>query len=72
MQGETTTGGLLCREVLAALSDYLGDALDAETRAKAEAHLVGCTNCTEFGAAFASTLRALGRLRVVARGDAVR
>ena len=72
MQGETTTGGVSCREVLTALSDYLGAALDDETRQKAEAHLAGCANCTDFGAAFASTLRALGRLRVVAQADAVR
>jgi len=36
---------LTCKDFLMELSDYLDEALDAEVRAKLEAHITECPNC---------------------------
>lgn len=56
-------GGLRCFEVLAVLSDYVDGELDAETKAKVEAHLAGCDACTKFGGEFGAVVGALRQKR---------
>ena len=36
---------LTCKEFLQELSDYLDETVDAEVRAKLEAHIAECPNC---------------------------
>lgn len=48
--------GLWCREVLAGLTEYLEGGLDAETRAKVEAHVQTCDRCERFGGAFSAAI----------------
>lgn len=56
---ERVVGGLSCGQVLAWLSDYLDDDLEAGARAQVEAHLRGCDGCARFGGEFSATIRAL-------------
>lgn len=55
-------GGVTCFQVLAQLSDYVDGALDAEARAKVEAHLAGCDACSAFGGEFQAVLGAARRV----------
>lgn len=59
MADNQLVGGLRCFEVLAVLSDYVDGELDAETKAKVEAHLAGCDACTKFGGEFGAVVGAL-------------
>jgi anti-sigma factor RsiW len=54
---------LTCREVVELVSDYLEDALPARERARVEAHLQTCPECTAYLAQLRATIGALGRLR---------
>ena len=57
-----STAGLTCREVVALIGDYLEGALPADDRARVEAHLVRCENCTEYVAQMRETIRLTGTL----------
>lgn len=52
--------GRTCRQVLAALGDYLDDELAAGERAAIEAHLRACAECERFGGAIGAVV---GKLR---------
>ncbi|MER2559259.1 MAG: zf-HC2 domain-containing protein [Myxococcaceae bacterium] len=59
MSTPKTVGGLDCFEVLAQLSDYLDGELEQGDKAKIEAHLAGCEECTRFGGEFGAVVKAL-------------
>ena len=40
--------GLVCREMVELMTEYLEGTLNAETRDRFEAHLRGCDGCTEY------------------------
>ncbi|MBL8210935.1 MAG: zf-HC2 domain-containing protein [Bryobacterales bacterium] len=61
-QNSRVLGGLACSDVLGLLSDYLDGELEANTRAKVDAHLRECPNCARFGGEVAGMLRALAGL----------
>ncbi len=52
-------GGLLCSDVLAALSDYLDQELPPALRAQVDEHLSACDNCARFGGEIAGMLAQL-------------
>jgi anti-sigma factor RsiW len=54
---------LSCREVVDLLSDYLEDVLPAPIRARVDAHLETCPDCTAYVAQLRTTIGLLGRLR---------
>ena len=54
---------LSCREVVELLTDYLEDALGDLERARVEAHLATCPDCTAYLAQLRTTIGLLGRLR---------
>lgn len=55
---------LSCRELVALLTDYLEDELPVPTRARVEAHLATCPDCTAYLKQIRTTIAAAGRLRV--------
>jgi|JI10StandDraft_1071094.scaffolds.fasta_scaffold476318_3 anti-sigma factor (TIGR02949 family) len=59
MSAPKTVAGLDCFEVLAQLSDYLDGELNEGDKAKIEAHLAGCAECTRFGGEFGAVVKAL-------------
>ncbi|HVF79270.1 MAG TPA: zf-HC2 domain-containing protein [Solirubrobacteraceae bacterium] len=54
---------LTCQEVVELVSDYLDDALTTDQRARVEAHLETCPECTAYLAQLQMTISTLGRLR---------
>jgi anti-sigma factor RsiW len=52
-----------CREVVELLSDYIEEALPGATRARVDAHLETCPDCTAYLAQLRTTIGVLGRLR---------
>lgn len=54
---------LTCREIVELLSEYLDRTLPARQRARVDAHLDTCPECSAYLAQLRATLRALGRLR---------
>jgi len=54
---------LTCRELVELITDYLEGALSSRDRGRFEAHLDGCSNCTEYVAQFRETIRLTGSLR---------
>ena len=56
-------GGLSCRDLVELVTAYLEDGLDAETRRRFEAHLMGCDGCAGYLAQMRQTLQVLGHLR---------
>lgn len=66
-------GGLRCREVLAALPDYVDGTLDPETLRRVRAHVSECYVCEKFGGEYAALVAALRADRVgIAADDLVR
>lgn len=59
---EREVAGIRCGEVLERLSDYVDGELDAPTRAKVEAHVLGCELCERFGGRFAAVIQRLRRV----------
>jgi anti-sigma factor RsiW len=57
-----THRGIACDELVELVTAYLDDALPAADRARLEAHLAGCEDCTAYVAQFTQTIRALGAL----------
>jgi anti-sigma factor RsiW len=54
--------GLACPELVELVTEYLDDALSARDRARFEAHVAGCDDCTAYVAQFTRTIEALGSL----------
>jgi anti-sigma factor RsiW len=57
-----TRRGIACAELVELVTAYLDDALPAADRARLEAHLTGCDDCTAYVAQFTQTVRALSAL----------
>jgi anti-sigma factor RsiW len=53
---------LVCREAVTMVTDYLEDALSPRDRARLEAHLAGCVNCSEYLAQIRATIAAAGHV----------
>ena len=58
---EREVAGLTCAQVMHALSDYAEGDVPADLRARIEAHVAGCRQCEQFGAAFAALLAGMRR-----------
>jgi len=54
--------GLACSELVELVTDYLDDALPRSDRARFEAHIAGCDDCTVYVAQFRETIAALDAL----------
>ena len=65
MTGPIIPGGISCREVVELVTAYLDGALDADTRARFEAHLELCGPCVEY----VEQIRATSRLAAVAAAE---
>jgi anti-sigma factor RsiW len=57
MTGRVIPGGISCREVVELVTTYLDGSLDADTRARFEAHLELCGPCVEYVAQIRATSR---------------
>ena len=53
---------ITCQEFVEILTDYLEDAVDPQTRAEIERHIVICRGCSNYVEQMQSTLDLLGRL----------
>lgn len=53
--------GLVCREAVALMTDYLEGALADADRRRLEAHLGDCPHCSEYLAQLRATIAVLGR-----------
>jgi anti-sigma factor RsiW len=62
MRWRRTPRGIACAELVELVSEYLGDALEPAERARFEAHLDDCPDCTVYVEQFAQTVAALGAL----------
>jgi anti-sigma factor RsiW len=51
-----------CQQVVEMVTDYLEGAMAATDRRRLEAHLPGCTHCTEYLAQIRETIRLAGRV----------
>ncbi len=54
---------LACTELVELVTAYLDGAMPTGERARFDAHLDGCDDCSAYVAQFAQTLNALGALR---------
>lgn len=54
---------LTCRELVELVTDYLDGTLSRRDRARFEAHLGACTNCTHYVEQFRETVRLTGTLQ---------
>ena len=54
---------LTCRDLVELVTDYLEGSLSRRDRARFDAHLAGCANCTEYVKQFRETIRLTGTLR---------
>lgn len=52
--------GLICRQLVAQVSDYLDGALDAAQQRAFEQHLAACDGCAEYLTQFTETIRLVG------------
>jgi anti-sigma factor RsiW len=57
-----THRGIACQELVELVTAYLDDALPPGERARFEAHLAECDDCSAYVAQFVQTLNALGAL----------
>jgi len=57
---DRSVAGIRCREVLAALSDYLDGEVTRDVAERIEAHLAGCDVCERFGHRMGALVGALG------------
>jgi anti-sigma factor RsiW len=58
-------GALVCRELVELVSDYLEGALSPRDRARFDAHIAGCVNCTAYVRQMRETLALMGELTTV-------
>jgi anti-sigma factor RsiW len=54
---------LTCRELVELVTEYLDGTLSRRDRARFEAHLGACTNCTHYVEQFRETVRLTGTLQ---------
>ena len=54
--------GIVCRKAADLVTDYLEDVLPPRDRARFEAHLSSCPQCTEYLRQMRSTITAVGRI----------
>jgi anti-sigma factor RsiW len=54
---------LTCRELVELVTEYLEGSLSRRDRARFDAHIAGCTNCTRYLEQFRETIRLTGTLR---------
>ena len=54
---------LVCRELVELVTDYLDGNLSRRDRARFDAHIAGCTNCTRYLEQFRETIHLTGTLR---------
>ncbi|HJV09276.1 MAG TPA: zf-HC2 domain-containing protein [Acidimicrobiales bacterium] len=54
--------GLVCRDAVELVTDYLEGALTPDDRARLETHLAACPHCSEYLAQMRRTLDLLGRI----------
>jgi anti-sigma factor RsiW len=54
--------GIACHELVELVTTYLDDALPPGDRARFQAHLAGCDDCSAYVAQFVQTLNALDAL----------
>ena len=59
----TTTAELSCRELVELVTDYLDGTLPPSDRARFDAHIGKCVNCTAYLEQFRETIRLTGKLR---------
>jgi anti-sigma factor RsiW len=52
-----------CNVLVELVTAYLDEALDAQTRAKFEAHLAECDGCENYLQQFRETVRTVGKIR---------
>ena len=62
MRWRRTRRGIACQELVELVTAYLDDALPPAERARVEAHLAECDDCSAYVAQFVQTLSALGAL----------
>jgi anti-sigma factor RsiW len=55
---------LTCRELVELVTGYLDGSLTRRDRARFDAHIAGCPNCTAYLGQFRETIRLTGTLRV--------
>ena len=51
-----------CNELVELVTAYLDDALDPETRARFESHLMDCDGCENYLQQFKTTVRTVGKI----------
>jgi anti-sigma factor RsiW len=51
-----------CNELVELVTAFLDDALDPQTRARVEAHLVDCEGCANYVQQFRQTVRTVGKI----------
>ena len=61
--------GIVCREAVSLMADYLDGTLADRERARLEGHLADCTNCSEHLAQLRVTIEVLGRVEPDALPD---
>jgi anti-sigma factor RsiW len=54
---------LTCRELVELVTDYLESSLSRRDRARFDAHIAACGNCTQYVEQFRETIRLTGTLR---------
>ena len=54
---------LTCRELVELVTDYLEGSLSRRDRARFDAHIAACGNCTQYVEQFLETIRLTGTLR---------
>jgi anti-sigma factor RsiW len=58
------TQALACRELVELVTEYLDGSLSRRDRARFDAHIAGCPNCTAYLEQFRETIRLTGTLRL--------
>lgn len=57
-----STGPMDCNELVELVTAYLDGALDPDTRARFDAHLLDCDGCENYLQQFRETVRAVGKI----------
>lgn len=55
---------MVCRRAVDLFTDYLEDALPARDRARFDAHMQSCRDCSEYLSQLQTTIGALGHVRM--------
>jgi anti-sigma factor RsiW len=57
-----STGPMDCNELVELVTAYLDGALDPDTRARFDEHLLGCDGCENYLQQFRETVRTVGKI----------